>query len=375
MRARAAGAVEPLRPDPCHTVVCGDACGILAGLEPGSVDVAFADPPYNLQLDEALLRPNQTKVDGVDADWDRFDSFGAYDTFTREWLALVRRALKPSGTLWVIGSYHNIFRVGTALQDVGFWLLNDVVWVKTNPMPNFRGRRFTNAHETLIWAVADRRRTDYTFNYRSMKAFNDDIQHRSDWTIPLCAGPERLRDGDGGKLHPTQKPEALLRRILLATSRPGDLVLDPFAGTGTTGAVARRLGRAFLGIERDPIYAARARERIAGVKPHDNLDQEGFAPPPPRVPFGLLVETGRVRPGDELFGGPGRGPGGRNRPRATVRVDGSIRCGAHEGSIHKVGAAVQEAPACNGWTFWHYNDNGKHIPIDNLRQKIRAEAG
>lgn len=367
MSAGKAGAQPSLRQASPEMIICGDALEALARLPAGSVDVAFADPPYNLQLDETLYRPNQTKVEGVDAAWDRFSSFGAYDDFTRKWLALVRRALKPNGTLWVIGSYHNIFRVGTSLQDVGFWILNDVVWVKTNPMPNFRGRRFTNAHETLIWAVADKNRTDYTFNYKSLKAFNDDLQHRSDWTLPICIGQERLRDARGSKAHPTQKPEALVRRAILASSRPGDVVLDPFFGTGTTGAVAKALGRGYVGIELDPHYVELARERIAAVKPIDDLTQIGFEPRPPRIPFGMLVEAGHVRAGDELVAGKGD-------VRAKVHVDGSIRAGEHRGSIHKVGAAVRNTAACNGWTFWHVRDDtGSLVPIDTLREQMRRE--
>ncbi len=365
MSIQSAGAVPPLRPTLSGDIICGDALSVLAEVEPRSVDLVFADPPYNLQLDDTLYRPNQTRVAGVSDEWDQFASFAAYDQFTREWLSLARRALKPNGTLWVIGSYHNIFRVGTALQDVGFWVLNDVVWVKTNPMPNFRGRRFTNAHETLIWAVADKKRTDYTFNYRSMKTFNDDLQHRSDWTIPLCTGPERLRDADGHKQHPTQKPEALLNRLILASTKPGDVVLDPFFGTGTTGAVAARLGRRFIGIEQDPAYVELARERIAAVEPETDLTQDGCGPRPLRIPFGMLVEAGHLRAGDELFAGP-RGPS------AQVRVDGSIASGEHEGSIHKVGAAVRNTAGCNGWTFWHVRDqSGDLVPIDALRERMR----
>jgi modification methylase len=368
MSRHSAGAHDALRPlsSPAPLrgdILCGDALELLAGLAPGSIDVAFADPPYNLQLSGDLHRPNQTKVDGVDDAWDRFGSFADYDCFTREWLMLVRRALKPNGTLWVIGSYHNIFRVGTAVQDTGYWILNDIVWVKTNPMPNFRGKRFTNAHETLIWAVAEPSRTDYVFNYRSLKAFNDDLQHRSDWTFPLCTGPERLKNAAGGKAHPTQKPEALLHRILLASTRPGDTVLDPFFGTGTTGAVARRLGRGFVGIERDPAYVALAEARIAAVTEAADLTQAGDARRPARIPFGMLVEAGRLKAGDELVAR-------RGKARARVRVDGSIRSGDHEGSIHKVGAAVENAPACNGWTYWHVETGGGLVPLDALRQEM-----
>ncbi|MEM8854378.1 MAG: site-specific DNA-methyltransferase [Pseudomonadota bacterium] len=368
MSGHQAGAHHALQPIlPIDSILVGDALEQLATLPPGSVDAAFADPPYNLQLSEALLRPNQTRVDGVDAAWDQFDDFEAYDRFTRAWLALVRRALKPNGTLWVIGSYHNIFRVGTAVQDTGFWVLNDVVWVKTNPMPNFRGRRFTNAHETLIWAVADKRRTDYCFNYRSLKTFNDDLQHRSDWTLPLCIGGERLRDASGGKAHPTQKPEALLHRILLASTRPGDVVLDPFFGTGTTGAVARRLGRHFIGIEQDEDYASLAEARIAGITPHADTATVDCARRQPRIPFGMLVEAGRIKVGEELVAG-------RSGPKAKVRADGSLLCGEHEGSIHKVGALVRNTSACNGWTFWHIEgENGALVAIDQLRQTLRRD--
>ncbi|MEM0905982.1 MAG: site-specific DNA-methyltransferase [Pseudomonadota bacterium] len=364
-----AGAATPPRLIEKNEIICGDALALLADLPAQSIDVAFADPPYNLQLDDALYRPNQTKVDGVDAAWDRFASFSEYDAFTKDWLTLVRRALKPNGTLWVIGSYHNIFRVGTAMQNTGYWILNDVVWVKTNPMPNFRGRRFTNAHETLIWAVADKGRTDYTFNYHSMKVFNDDLQHRSDWTMPLCHGPERLRDDAGTKCHPTQKPEALLNRILLASTRPGDVVLDPFMGSGTTAAVAKRLGRHFIGFEQSEAYVDLAKARVAEVELSDGLDQAGTAPRPPRVPFGILVEAGHVRPGAELIGGPGG-------PSATVQVDGSIAAGEHHGSIHKVGAALRNTAACNGWTYWHVKEaGGELVPLDVLRQAYRKKSG
>ncbi|WP_420393901.1 site-specific DNA-methyltransferase [Acuticoccus sp.] len=361
-----AGAPAASRPPDIDTVIVGDALEVLPRLAPGSIDCAFVDPPYNLQLDGALRRPNQSRVAGVDDDWDKFTGFADFDAFTRAWLGPVRRALRPNGTLWVMGTYHSIHRVGAALQDTGFWILNDVVWVKTNPMPNFRGRRFTNAHETLIWAVADARRTDYTFNYHSMKAFNDDVQHRSDWTLALCGGPERLRGPDGAKAHPTQKPEALVARALLASTRPGDVVLDPFLGTGTTAAVARRFGRRYVGIERDATYAALAKARIAAVQPHSELAQLGAGERPRRVPFGLLVEAGRVKVGAELVGG-------REGPRARVRVDGSIRSGDHEGSIHKVGAAVQALPACNGWTYWNVRQGRRLVPLDALREAMRRE--
>ena len=349
-----------------NAVLTGDCIAVMARLPAASVDLVFADPPYNLQLGGELLRPNHTRVDGVEAEWDKFADFAAYDSFTREWLAAVRRLLKPDGALWVIGSYHNIYRVGSILQDLGFWILNDVVWRKTNPMPNFRGRRFTNAHETLLWCTRSRE-ARYTFNYESMKALNEDLQMRSDWLIPLCNGPERLKDGDGRKAHPTQKPEALLHRILMASTKPGDLVLDPFFGTGTTGAVAKRLNRQFIGIERDPAYARLARERIRAVTP---ADPAAVAAPQkreePRVPFGTLVERGLLKPGEVLFDA-------RRRWTARVRADGTVISADARGSIHQVGAHVQGAPACNGWVFWYVERSGTPVPIDLLRQQVRAE--
>src|SRR2546423_7835301 len=277
-----------------HTIVVGDCVAEMARLEPASVDLVFPAPPYNLQLKGDLKRPDDSKVDAVDDDWDKFSSFSAYDDFTRAWLMAARRVMKPSATIWVIGSYHNIFRVGTILQDLGFWILNDVIWRKTNPMPNFRGRRFTNAHETLIWAAREAGAKGYTFNYEALKAGNDDVQVRSDWTIPLCTGEERLKSADGRKLHPTQKPESLLARVILSSSRPDDLLLDPFSGTGTTGAVATHLGRRYIGIERDPAYAKAAEKRIAAVKP---LEAPSLAPfmtarEAPRVAFASLIERG-----------------------------------------------------------------------------------
>ena len=344
----------------------GDCLAEMARLPAASVDLVFADPPYNLQLSGELHRPDNSRVDGVEADWDKFADFAEYDRFTRAWLGQCRRLLKPAGALWVIGSYHNIFRIGAILQDLGFWILNDVVWRKSNPMPNFRGRRFTNAHETLLWCAADRD-ARYTFNYEAMKALNDELQMRSDWLIPICGGPERLKGGDGKKAHPTQKPEALLHRVLLASSRPGELVLDPFCGTGTTGAVAKRLGRRFIGIERDPAYAELARERIASVTP---ADEEAVAlasrREAPRVPFGNLVERGLVKPGEVLSDQSGRWT-------ARVRADGSLISAEHKGSIHSVAAQLQGAPACNGWAFWYVQRQGGAVPIDTLRQQVRAE--
>jgi modification methylase len=349
-------------------VLDGDCLERMASLPAASVDLVFADPPYNLQLSGELHRPDNSRVDGVEADWDKFADFAEYDRFTRAWLGECRRLLKPTGALWVIGSYHNIFRIGAILQDLGFWILNDVVWRKANPMPNFRGRRFTNAHETLLWCAADRE-ARYTFNYEAMKALNDELQMRSDWLIPICGGPERLRDGDGRKAHPTQKPEALLHRVLLASSRPGEIVLDPFCGTGTTGAVAKRLGRRFIGIERDPAYAALARERIDAVTPADSeIVTIASRREAPRVPFGSLVERGLVRPGEVLFDQ-------SRRWTARVRADGSVISAEHRGSIHSVAAQLQGAPACNGWAFWYVQRGGRAKLIDEFRQELRAERG
>ena len=349
-------------------IIEGDCLAEMARLPEGSVDLVFADPPYNLQLNGELHRPDNSRVDGVEEAWDKFAGFAEYDAFTGAWLGECRRLLKPSGALWVIGSYHNIFRIGAILQDLGFWILNDVVWRKSNPMPNFRGRRFTNAHETLLWC-APSREARYTFNYEAMKALNDELQMRSDWLIPLCGGPERLRDGQGKKEHPTQKPEALLHRVLLASTKPGDVVLDPFFGTGTTGAVAKRLGRRFIGIERDPAYAKLARRRIAAIRP---APEETVAVlsrrEAPRVPFGNLVERGLLRPG-EVLGDASR------RWSARVRADGSVISAEHRGSIHFVAAQLQGAPACNGWAFWHVERGGRLKLIDEFRQQLRAEMG
>ena len=352
---------------PLDTVIVGDCIEELALLPEASVDLVFADPPYNLQLNNELYRPDNSRVDAVDDDWDKFGSFSAYDAFTREWLTACRRVLKPSGSLWVIGSYHNIFRVGTTLQDLCFWVLNDVVWRKTNPMPNFRGRRFTNAHETLIWASMGPK-ARYTFNYEAMKALNEDLQMRSDWLFPICSGAERLREGCGRKTHPTQKPEALLHRIILASSQPGDVVLDPFLGSGTTAVVAKRLGRAFIGIERDKSYAEAAKARLGADAALDpaSLQVSKGKRAEQRIPFGTLVELGLIAPGTALYDSAAR-------HEAKVRADGSIVAAGTQGSIHKIGAQVQGALACNGWTFWHYEADGTLKPIDALREAARAK--
>lgn len=337
-------------------------------MEENSVDLIFADPPYNLQLGDALTRPDNSNVNGVYEEWDSFESLAAYDDYTRKWMTAARRVLKEDGALWVIGSYHNIFRVGYILQDLGFWILNDVIWNKTNPMPNFKGTRFTNAHETLIWASKNPN-SRYTFNYEAMKALNEDTQMRSDWQIPLCTGKERLKDEQGEKLHPTQKPEALLYRVIMSSSKPGDVILDPFFGTGTTGAVAKKLGRNFIGIEKDAAYVAGAKARIDAIKPVENeLCLEYTSKKrQPRVPFGNVVERGLLNPGDVLYD--------INRKHcAVVRSDGTIKNEIMEGSIHQVGAAAQNAPACNGWVYWYFEDENKNlICIDELRAQLRAE--
>jgi modification methylase len=351
-------------------VIVGDCVAEIAKLPPASVDLVFADPPYNLQLRGDLKRPDDSQVDAVDDAWDRFESFEAYDAFTRAWLLACRRAMKPTATLWVIGSYHNIFRVGAILQDLGFWILNDVVWRKSNPMPNFRGRRFTNAHETLIWAARDPAAKKYTFNYEALKAGNEDVQVRSDWLIPLCTGEERLKNEGGKKIHPTQKPEGLLARVLLSSSKAGDVVLDPFFGTGTTGAVAKRLGRHFIGVERDADYAAAAERRIAAVEPLPDTAVASFttAREATRVPFATLVERGLIVPGAQLLDA-------KRRHTALVRPDGAIAFGGFVGSIHRAGALAQGLEACNGWTFWHTDGPEGLKPIDALRAQVRAAAG
>ncbi len=352
---------------PLDSIISGDSIDALNSLPERSIDMIFADPPYNLQLSGDLHRPNNSRVDGVDNDWDKFADFATYDRFTVDWLKAARRVLKEDGSLWVIGSYHNIFRVGAKLQDLGFWMLNDVIWRKTNPMPNFRGRRFTNAHETMIWCAksADSR---HQFNYEAMKTLNDDLQMRSDWLIPICSGSERLKGDDGVKSHPTQKPEALLYRVIMAATKPGDVLLDPFFGSGTTGAVAKKLGRHWIGIERDPNYIKVARARINKVQrvPEKDMLQIISKREEPRIPFGWLIERGLLEPGTVLTSN-------NRRFTAKVRADGTLISSDHRGSIHQVGAAVQGAPACNGWQFWCVPREGQLIPIDYFRQQLRAE--
>jgi len=355
--------LEIVRELPLDQVLLGDCVTLMRMLPPASVHCVFADPPYNLQLRGELRRPDDSLVDGVEEEWDRFNDFPTYDAFTRDWLTECRRLLRKDGTLWVIGAYHNIFRIGAILQDLGFWILNDVVWRKANPMPNFRGRRFTNAHETLIWA-ARQRDSRHRFNYQAMKALNDDIQMRSDWFLPLCTGAERLRNQHGLKLHPTQKPEALLHRVLLSSTAPGDIVLDPFLGTGTTGVLAKRLHRHFIGIERHPAYAEAAIGRIRRTEP---IAAEGVLTAPskreaPRVAFGSLVEQGLLPAGTKLHDR-------QKRVTAVVAADGTVLSAGVRGSIHKVGAAVTNAPSCNGWTFWHFERDGRLVPLDVLRER------
>jgi len=360
-RTAGAGARELRELLPVGQIIPGDCIEAMRSLPSASVDLVFADPPYNLQLGGDLNRPDGSHVDAVTDHWDKFDSFAAYDQFTREWLAEARRVLKPTGSLWVIGSYHNIFRVGAILQDMEFWILNDIVWRKANPMPNFKGTRFTNAHETLIWASMGEK-AKYTFNYRAMKTLNDELQMRSDWVLPICSGQERLKKG-GAKVHPTQKPESLLYRVMLATSNKGDVVLDPFFGTGTTGAVAKRLGRQWIGCERESAYREAALERIELALPLDESAITTMQSPKaaPKVAFGTLVETGWIAPGAQLWDR-------KRRFAATVRADGSLASGKASGSIHGLGAKLQGAPSCNGWSFWHVEHEGQLKPIDDLRQ-------
>lgn len=352
-----------------NIILHGDSIERMKQLPDNSVDVIFADPPYNMQLGGDLHRPDSTKVDAVDDSWDKFSGFAAYDDFTVQWMNEARRVLKEDGTMWVIGSYHNIFRVGAKIQDLGFWILNDVIWVKTNPMPNFRGTRFTNAHETLIWC-AKSEKSKYTFNYDSMKAFNEGLQMRSDWNLPICLGPERLKDETGKKVHTTQKPEALLYRVILASTNPGDIILDPFFGTGTTGAVAKKLGRKYIGIERDENYIKYAKKRLDAITQitDDTALEPSNKKTEPRIPFGSVIEHGLIKPGAKLFDS-------KRRYCATVKADGSVYLGSERGSIHQMGAKVAGLPSCNGWTFWHFEGKKKDVllPLDALRQQLKTE--
>lgn len=357
---------------PIDQVLAGDCIEQLDALPAGCVDLIFADPPYNLQLTQTLRRPNASVVDAVDDEWDKFESFEEYDCFSREWLTACRRVLKPEGALWVIGSYHNIYRLGRIMQDLGFWILNDVVWIKTNPMPNFRGVRLTNAHETLLWAAYSEE-SPYTFNYHALKRLNGGKQMRSDWVLPICSGAERVRV-NGVKAHSTQKPEALLYRVILGSSEPGDLVLDPFFGTGTTGAVAKRLHRRWIGIEQKPEYVTIARERIGAISPEPYDDQvfdvSDKRRNAPRVPFEELLEFGYLAPGQSLYFRSDRSVAARVKP------DGRLRFGELEGSIHQLGKHLCDGQPCNGWDHWYFEtDEGQLEPIDALRSRRRAEIG
>lgn len=375
---------------PLNSVLLGDCRDLLPQFPEKSIDLIFADPPYNLQLQNELWRPNMTRVDAVDDDWDRFDDFAAYDRFTREWLTACRRVLKDNGTIWVIGSYHNIYRIGTIMMDLGFWILNDIVFVKSNPMPNFRGVRFTNAHETLLWCKKSKQQKSYTFNYHLMKNLNEEKQMRSDWELAICTGNERLKAEDGKtKLHPTQKPENLLYRVILSSSNAGDVILDPFFGTGTTGAVAKKLRRNWIGIEQDITYVEAARERLENAQlpllPDEALLVHNKRTEP-RIPFGSLLEAGLLEIGEILYYQ--RPKSGRAKtaalvsdvsqfPTAIVRADGSLKSGELEGSIHSVGSKLGGVPACNGWEHWYFRDRetGELRVIDELRQQIRKSKG
>jgi len=350
-----------------NKILNGDSLKELKKIPSESFDLIFADPPYNLQLRNQLVRPDRSRVNAVNDKWDQFESFSTYDDFTTKWLQECRRILKKNGSIWVIGSYHNIFRVGVKIQDLGFWILNDVIWNKNNPMPNFRGTRFTNAHETLIWASKDKN-SKYTFNYQSLKCLNDDLQMRSTWNLPICNGKERLKD-KGKKVHSTQKPEALLYRILLASTNKNDLVLDPFLGSGTTAVVAKKLGRIFYGIEKEKKYFEAANKRIKNTKviEDDYLDALQNNRSKPRIPFGSLVEMGVIKPGTEIYDQ-------KKKINAKIMVDGSIKYQKSEGSIHKVAAKILGAESCNGWTYWHYQSGNSLKPIDELRQRLRPSS-
>ncbi len=349
---------------PLNHILHGDCIEALKSLPENSVDCIFADPPYNLQLHNDLYRPDMSKVDAVNDGWDKFSGFAAYDKFTREWLSASQCVLKDTGTIWVIGTYHNIYRVGSILQDLGFWILNDVLWIKNNPMPNFRGVRFTNAHETMIWAQK-KQGAKYTFNHKSMKALNDDLQMRSDWTIPLVTGKKRIKS-NGLKAHSTQKPEALLYRVIMASSNVGDVVLDPFFGSGTTGAVAKMLGRNWIGIERDKKYIKVAQKRIDAVQQADEESLRVEKRKQARVPFGALLENGMLRPGQSLYFA-------KNGTRAKILSNGHLRCGELTGSIHGVAKALMNDAPVNGWDVWFYKDKtGRKIVIDELREKLRS---
>ena len=352
---------------PLNSILQGDTIDKMKQLPSCSIDLIFADPPYNLQLNGNLHRPDNSVVQAVKEDWDRFLNFKDYDLFCEKWLSEARRLLKPNGALWVIGTYHNIYRLGSILQNLGYWILNDVIWRKSNPMPNFHGKRLTNAHETLIWASKSDS-SKYVFNYEALKELNEGLQMRSDWLMPICNGKERIKNETGKKAHPTQKPEALLHRILIGSSNKSDVILDPFFGTGTTGAVAKKLGRKFIGIEQDKQYIEIAKKRIKEISPHDELSLEitKCKRSLPRIPFGSLIERGILNPGEDLHSFNGR-------YIAKIRADGTLISHDTKGSIHQVGAILEGLPSCNGWAYWHFKVDGSTAPIDVLRQKVRAE--
>jgi modification methylase len=353
-----------VNPLPLNQILYGDCIEILESLPENSVDLIFADPPYNLQLRNDLYRPNMTKVDAVNDGWDKFKGLAEYDAFTREWLSASQCVLKNTGTIWVIGSYHNIYRVGAIMQDLGFWILNDLVWIKRNPMPNFRGVRFTNAHETIIWAQK-KKGAKYTFNHKSMKALNDDLQMRSDWNLPLVTGKQRIKS-NGTKAHSTQKPEALLYRVIMASSNPSDVVLDPFFGTGTTGAVAKKLGRHWIGIERDQKYVKIAQKRINSIPSAEEEAIHVEKRKPARIPFGALLENGLLQPGQSLYFA-------KDGARAKILSNGHLLCGELTGSIHSVAKSLMDNAPANGWDLWFYkDDSGKKIVINELREKLRS---
>ena len=347
-----------------NKIVNGNALEILKKIPDKTFNLIFADPPYNLQIGEKLKRPDDSKVNGVDDKWDQFESFKHYDDFCKDWLKECKRVLKDNGSIWVIGSYHNIFRLGFHIQNLNYWLLNDIIWRKNNPMPNFRGTRFTNAHETLIWASKNKK-SKYTFNYQSLKCLNDDLQMRSTWNFPICNGNERLKE-KGKKVHSTQKPEALLHRILLASTNKNDFILDPFLGSGTTAVVAKKLGRIFYGIEKEKTYFEAANKRLKSTKiiKDDYLDTIQNNRLKPRIPFGSLVELGVIKPGTEIYDQ-------KKKVNAKIMADGSIKHQKSEGSIHKVAAKILGAESCNGWTYWHYQSGNSLKPIDELRQRLR----
>ena len=348
-----------------NSILHGDSLELLKQIPDKSIDLVFADPPYNLQLKDTLYRPDQTTVEAVTNDWDKFDTYQAYDNFSLLWLKESKRVLRDGGALWVIGSYHNILRLGTSIQNLGFWILNDIIWHKTNPMPNFRGTRFTNAHETLLWCTTARK-AKYTFNYQNLKELNEGKQMRSDCHIPICTGKERLRESNNQRSHPTQKPEALLYRILVSSTNKGDTVLDPFLGSGTTAVMAKKLQRNFIGFEQDKEYIKLAKKRLKQTKvlADEVVIMAKSRKDLPKVPFGELVEQGIIPPGAVLTDK-------KEKFKATVSIDGSLKIKDISGSIHQVGAKIQGLPSCNGWDFWHVKDKSSSKLLDDIRGDYR----